>query len=51
VTKQSHLKDLLQDDARNSTLRFKVLDKIWLDYTHTKIDEQGLQLLNAVAQD
>lgn len=38
VTKSLHLRDLLQDESRNETLRFKVLDKIWLDYTHTKID-------------
>ena len=38
VTKSTHLRDLLQDESRNEALRFKVLDKIWLDYTHTKID-------------
>ena len=51
VTKQTHLKDLLQDEERNAALRFQVLDKIWLDYTHTKIDAQGLSLLAEVAQD
>ena len=45
VTKSTHLRDLLQDESRNEALRFKVLDKIWLDYTHTKIDAQGLALL------
>lgn len=45
VTKSLHLRDLLQDESRNESLRFKVLDKIWLDYTHTKIDSQGLALL------
>ena len=30
-------------------MRFKVLDKIWLDYTHTKIDAEGLRLLGEVA--
>ena len=51
VTKQVHLRDLLQDEERNAALRFNVLDnKLWLDYTHTKIDAQGLQLLKQVAE-
>ena len=52
VTKQKHLRDLLQDEERNEALRFKVLnDKVWLDYTHTKIDKEGLALLGQVAKD
>ena len=51
VTSQTHLRDLLQDEVRNEQLRFKVLDKIWLDYTHTKIDATGLALLGQVAQE
>ena len=51
VTKAKHLRDLLQDETRNESLRFKVLDKIWMDYTHTKIDSEGLALLGQVAQD
>lgn len=39
VTSKTHLRDLLQHEARNEVLRFQCLDsKIWLDYTHTKID-------------
>ena len=38
VTRKKHLSELLQDRKRNEALRFKVLDKVWLDYTHTKID-------------
>lgn len=45
VTSRTHLRDLLRDEARNESLRFKVLNKIWLDYTHTKIDATGLALL------
>ena len=46
VTKAKHLRELLQDESRNESLRFKVLeDKVWLDYTHTKIDSEGLALL------
>ena len=51
VTKQTHLRDLLQDEERNAALRFKVLDQIWADYTHTKIDLEGLRLLGEVAKD
>lgn len=51
MTKNTHLRELLQDESRNESLRFKVLDKIWLDYTHTKIDSQGLALLAQVATD
>ena len=28
-----------------------MLDKIWLDYTHTKIDKEGLALLEQVGQE
>lgn len=52
VTSKSHLRELLQDEARNEALRFQCLDsKIWLDYTHTKIDAEGLALLNQVAKE
>ena len=52
VTSKTHLRELLQDEGRNSALRFQALDgKVWLDYTHTKIDAQGLALLNQVAQE
>ena len=51
VTKQAHLRDLLQDEQRNAALRFKVDDSVWLDYTHTKIDLAGLALLADVARE
>lgn len=51
VTSKTHLKQLLQDEERNAALRFKLLDKIWLDYTHTKIDAEGLRLLGEVARE
>ena len=51
VTKQTHLRVLLQDEARNNALRFKLLDSIWLDYTHTKIDGQGLSMLGELANE
>ena len=51
VTSKKHLRELLADEGRNEALRFKVLDKVWMDYTHTKIDAEGLALLNQVAKD
>lgn len=51
VTSGSHLRDLLQDETRNAALRQKLGDDILLDFTHTKIDAEGLRLLNNVATD
>ena len=49
VTKQTHLKELLQDKERNAALTMKFDDKIIMDFTHTKIDAEGLKLLKLVA--
>jgi len=49
VTSETHLRDLLQDEARNEALRFKFGDNVWLDFSHTKIDAEGLKLLLDVA--
>ena len=50
VTSKTHLRDLLQDEARNEQLRFK-LGKAWMDFSHTKIDQEGLKLLLEVAKE
>ena len=50
VTSKTHLRDLLQDEARNEQLRFKV-GKTWMDFSHTKIDSEGLRLLLEVAKE
>ena len=49
VTSKTPLKDLLQDEERNRRLTVK-FDKMMLDYTHTKIDSKGLDLLVKVAR-
>ena len=49
MTSRTHLRDLLQDEERNAALRQQIGDGIVLDFTHTKIDVEGLRLLNAVA--
>ena len=51
MTSKTHLRDLLQDEERNAALRQQIGDGIMLDYTHTKIDLEGLRLLNAVASE
>ena len=51
VTKQTHLKELLQDKERNAALTMKFDDKIIMDFTHTKIDAEGLKLLKLVASE
>jgi len=42
VTSKTHLKDLLQDQQRNDSLVVKIGDQLIADFTHTKIDMQGL---------
>ena len=45
-----HLKDLLQDSARNSSLSTDFSGgNLILDCTHTKLDQKALELLEAVA--
>ena len=51
VTSKTHLRELLQDEERNAQLRFQVGDKTWLDFSHTKIDSEGLRLLLEVAKE
>lgn len=51
TTSKLHLRELLQDDSRNSKLVFKFNDDAILDLTHTKIDSQGLALLEKVAEE
>ena len=51
VLSQTTLRQLLQDDERNAALRFKILDKIYMDFSHTKIDKTGLDLLLKAAGD
>ena len=51
VTKHTHLRDLLQDTERNEKLIFKYKDDIILDFTHTKIDKEGLRWLGIVAEE
>ena len=51
VTKGKHLRELLQDTERNESLLLKYEDKIMLDFSHTKIDAEGLRLLSAVAEE
>ena len=50
VTSKAHLRDLLQDEERNTALRFQ-FGKTWFDFSHTKIDTEGLRLLLEVAKD
>lgn len=49
ISKQ-HLRDLLQDESRNSQLRLTMLSNALVDFTHTKIDSQGLALLKKVGE-
>jgi glucose-6-phosphate isomerase len=57
VLSKTHLRDLLNDAVRNDKLKFrfesqwKSADGCWLDFTHTKIDEEGLKLLLDVAKE
>ena len=50
VTK-THLKDLLNNEDRNSKLRASLDNKIILDLTHTKIDIKGIELLQKVVDE
>lgn len=51
ITSKTHLRALLQDEARNAELRVKYSNDFLVDFTHTKIDSAGLQLLMKVGQD
>ena len=51
VTSKTHLRDLLQDEARNAKLRFTMGYSCHMDFTHTKIDTKGLELLLEVAKE
>ncbi len=50
-TSKTHLKDLLNDEERNNKLRTQVGDDIFFDFTHTKIDSLGFDLLKKVAEE
>ena len=50
MTKNKHLKDLLNDSERNQKLVIPVEGGV-LDFTHTKIDLEGITLLQKVASD
>ena len=51
VTSKTHLRDLLQDEERNNKLRFLMGKNTHMDFTHTKIDSKGLDLLLEVAKE
>ena len=51
VVKKQHLSSLLQDDERNRLLTFKLGDDLIVDFTHTKIDKRGIELLLDVAKE
>ena len=51
VTSKTHLRDLLQDEERNKKLRFIMGKNTHMDFTHTKIDSKGLDLLLEVAKE
>ena len=51
VTKHKHLRELLQDTERNEKLMVNYNDSIVLDFTHTKIDLEGLRWLGLVADE
>ena len=46
---KTHLKELLQDPARNAGLRTEYGIGVVLDCTHEKIDLKGMELLAGVA--
>lgn len=56
-TSKTHLRDLLQLESRNQSLRATLKnegarsDSIILDLTHSKIDESGYQALLKVAEE
>jgi glucose-6-phosphate isomerase len=50
VTKSKHLRDMLNDEFRNSQLKLKFGYEVILDLTHTKIDTKGIELLLEVAK-
>jgi hypothetical protein len=49
---KTHLKDLLNDAARNETLRTENASaSLIMDCTHTKVDAAGVELLRKVAEE
>jgi hypothetical protein len=49
---KTHLKTLLQDSARNESLRTECAEGSFImDCTHTKLDAKGMELLSAVAEE
>ncbi len=50
VVKEQHLAELLKDEERNRLLTFELGDDMIVDFTHTKIDRRGIELLVDVAK-
>lgn len=45
------MKDLLNDESRNNSLRTSLNDNLIMDLTHTKIDSHAFTLLKKVAEE